>query len=257
MNVRFGIRVHSRWIAGGALLSWMALFLLCGGRPASAQSAGGVPTDAAGLPDLSGYWELRFDSRSVSPASLTPEATANLASQRSHDRLAVRWCANAGMPYIMGDSAPLDIRQGSKDIAIVAKTVSSVRYIFIDGRNHPDADILDPTTNGNSVGHWEGDTLVVGTVGFGDHGITSIPGGGYRTPNSHLVEHFRLLNGGKQLSVIFTWDDPKIFQKPHSYEFRYYRVAQSGYQLQYPCDARDAERAKFLAPDTQMAVAPR
>lgn len=247
----------------GAVLATVGIVALWGGCPLAAQGRDGagrgagasqaMPTDPAGHPDISGYWELRFDSRSVTQASLTADATAKTAAQRDHDRLAIRWCANAGVPYIMGDTAPLDIRQGLKDIAILAKTVSSVRYIYVDGRSHPDKDELDPTTNGHSIGHWDGDTLVVDTVGFSDRGITAIPGGGFRTPKSHLIENFRLINGGRQLSVISTWDDPEVFQKPHSYEFRYYKVPQIGYPLQYPCNAMDQDRAKFLIPNKEAA----
>ena len=68
---------------------------------------------------------------------------------------------------------------------------------------------FDPVSNGHSVGHWAGDALVVDTVGFSNEGITGIPGGGRRTPDSHLIERYRLLAGGKRLSVTFTWEDPK------------------------------------------------
>ena len=52
------------------------------------------------------------------------------------------------------------------------------REISMDGRPHPEGDALNPTYLGHSVGHWEGDTLVVDTVGFApDRGVTSIPGG--------------------------------------------------------------------------------
>ena len=203
---------------------------------------------------MSGYWELRYDSRAITPASLTPDAMKQVAAMRDHDRLAIRWCANVGMPEVMGDGATMDLRQGLKDIAVVAKTVSSVRYIYLDGRKHPDKDEMEPSTNGNSIGTWDGNTLVVDTIGFSDRGITAIPGGGFRTPDSHLTERFRLMNGGRMLSVTFTWEDPKVFAKPHSYEFRYYKVPQNGYPLQYACNAMDQDRAKFLIPDAQNAA---
>ena len=86
-------------------------------------------------------------------------------------------------------------------------------------------EIFDPTTNGDSIARWDGDTLVVDTIGFdGAKGLTMIPGGGYRTSESHLVERFRLLNDGAVLSVTFTWEDAKVFRTPHTYEFRYVRA---------------------------------
>ena len=107
-------------------------------------------------------------------------------------------------------------------------------------------DVFDPLANGHSIGHWEGSTLVVDTVGFSTEGVTGIPGGGRRTPDSHLVERYRLLDGGNRLSVVFTWEDPKVFQKPHTYEYRYYKAPKGTEAREYDCNASDAARAKFL-----------
>jgi len=202
-------------------------------------------------PDISGYWELRYDSMSVPRASLVTPMTAALAdAQARHDIEAIRWCNNLGVPYILGDRSPLDIRQSPTVTAMIAQVQSSARYIFTDGRKHPDREDIDPTTNGHSIGHWEGDTLVADTVGFNDRGATRIPGGGVRGPDSHLVERYRLLDGGARLSATFTWDDPKTFQKPHTYEFRYYRIKKINDPRILACDPGDQERARFvLGPD--------
>jgi hypothetical protein len=106
--------------------------------------------------------------------------------------------------------------------------------------------VFDNTTVGDSIGHWEGDTLVVDTVGFSDKGITTIPGGGVRTPDSHLVERYSLEDNGAHLLVTFTWTDPKTYTKPHTYAFRYYRAAPGYRPRDYDCDASDKERADFL-----------
>jgi hypothetical protein len=88
----------------------------------------------------------------------------------------------------------------------------------------------------------------VDTRGFEPtRGITAIPGGGFRTATSHLVERYRLLNNGQVLAVTFTWTDPAVFATPHTYEFRYQRV-ESGYEARpHPrCDPFDEDRAAFL-----------
>jgi hypothetical protein len=215
------------------------LLLACLGLPAQT----GASTSP---PDLSGFWELRYDSQSVPPALLTPAAAAEAAAQTRRDIEAIRWCNNLGVPFIMGDRSALDLRQSPSVIGIVAKPPSSTRYIYTDGRAHPDKDDYDPTTNGHSIGHWEGDALIVDTIGFNDRGAASIPGGGFRTPDSHLIERYRLLNGGRRLAVTFTWEDAKVFQKPHTYEFRYYKIRDVGEPRMFGCDANDAERARFL-----------
>lgn len=213
---------------------------------AVAAAAADVP---AGPPNLSGYWELHFDSKNVPPADLTPAFAAEDKSvQFQSDMKAIRWCHFFGVPYVM-DTSPIDILQdlSGKEIVIATPVRNPARHIYTDGRGHVNPDVFDPTSNGHSIGHWEGSVLVVDTVGFSNEGLTGIPGGGRRTPDSHLTERYRLVEGGKQLSVLFTWEDPKIFQKPHTYEYRYYRAPKGTEAREFDCNASDESRAKFLS----------
>lgn len=199
--------------------------------------------------DLSGFWDLSIDSRQVPPASLQAAVTkAAIEKHLKADEKAIRWCNLLGMPYIMDPGRPLDVQQGSREIVIFAEVPASPRHIYLDRSTHIDPQIFDPTTNGDSIGHWDGDTLVVDTIGFHpDRGITAIPGGGFRTADSHLVEQYQLLENGALLSVKFTWTDPKVYKTPHSYEFHYYRIAG---QYEPPpglaCNAYDDLRTKYL-----------
>ncbi len=203
-------------------------------------------TAIAQHPDFSGFWELRYDSFNIPQASLTPGALAGVAAQIRHDAEAIRWCDPIGMPAVMGDRAPIDLRQSASVIGIIAKPQSSARYIYLDGRHHPDKDELEGTTNGHSIGRWEGEVLVVDTIGFNDRGVTRLPGGGVRTTNSHLTERYRLMNNGQRLDVTFTWEDATVFIKPHTYEFRYYRIPEISDPRMFACNPKDPERAKFL-----------
>lgn len=203
---------------------------------------------AQGTPDLSGVWELRFDSRNVPPASLTPTAAAaDREAQAKHDATAIRWCHFFGVPYVMGQS-PIGIVQNTngKEVAVTPSVRSPTRHIYTDGRPHVNPDTFDPVSSGHSVGHWENDTLVVDTIGFSDEGVLGIPGGGRRTPAAHLVERYRLTNGGAKLSVTFRWEDPGTFAKPHTYEFQYYRAPKGLEMREYDCQASDEDRTKFL-----------
>jgi hypothetical protein len=205
-------------------------------------------TARAESPNLSGFWELHFDSRNVPPAALTPAiANEDKSVQYKLDIFATRWCHFFGVPYVM-DTSPIDILQdlSGKEIVIATPVRNPARHIYTDGRSHVNPDVFDPLSNGHSIGHWEGDTLVVDTVGFSNEGLTSIPGGGRRTPDSHLVERYRLLDGGKGLSVTFTWEDPKVFQKPHTYGYRYFRAPKGVDAREYDCNASDETRAMFL-----------
>ena len=208
-------------------------------------------------PDLSGFWELRYDSFNVPKAVLTSGAASEEGAHARADIDAIATCQSVGLAALMADRAPIDIRQSPTVIGIVAKLPSATRYIYTDGRPHPPLDEYDPTTNGHSVGRWEGDSLVVTTVGLSERGVRSLPGGGFRTPDSRLTERYRLLNDGQRLSVTFTWEDPKVFQQPHTYELRYYRVKDTALPRVYQCNPADAERPKCVKETPQRVTAPR
>ena len=201
-------------------------------------------------PDISGYWDLPLDGRHIPPARLVPSVTpARLRAEATRNAKAIRWCNWVGMPTTMDVGRPLDIRQGTREVVILAESpVTPVRHLYLDRTTHISKEIFDPSTSGDSIAHWEGDTLIVDTTGFEPtHGITAIPGGGFRTATSRLVERYRLLKNGTVLSVRFTWTDPAVFATPHTYEFRYQRV-EPGYEARpyQRCDPFDAERAAFF-----------
>jgi hypothetical protein len=233
-------------------------------EPARAKSA--LPFREHQVPDLSGIWERRDDAGSgsfggvnqrTSTASITPEARkineeAKARQQAGYvQSFASRYCHNLGMPFIMGQSPPIDIVEGKDEVLIMAEQSSAARHIYTDGRGHPDPASYEPTTNGHSIGHWEGDTFVVDTIGFNDLGIQNVPGGGLRTSTSHLVERFHLLDGGMRLSITFTWDDPKVYLKPHRYEIIYYKDPPDAYVYENFCDAGDPAQGQSVIPPPQ------
>jgi len=218
---------------------------------ASAQSsnvtASSSPQQSA-APNITGFWMLRFDSRNVPEARLAPSVTAKqIAEHKQNDAHAVRWCLYQGTPAMMDAGAPIDITQGATQIAISSEAPSAARHIYLDRTARPDPITFDETPDGFSIGHWEGDTLVVETQGFSNTGFTGIPGGGFRTLTSHLTERYQLVDGGRELEVSFTWTDPKVFARPHTYAFRYYRVPRGFNAGEFFCDANDQERADFLS----------
>jgi hypothetical protein len=231
------------------LIAVTATFVWIGGALHAQQGGrGGRAAAAVDLHDISGYWELPFDGRSVAPAALASGVTpAVLAEEQKNDAKAIRWCNSLGMPFLMDSGRPLDIRQGKDQVIVAPEVNASPRHFYLN-HGHQNPVTFDPTTVGDSIAHWEGDTLVVDTIGFDpNRGVTAIPGGGFRTANSHLVERYRLLSSGGVLSVTFTWEDPKVYAKPHAYEFRYARV--SGKYEPRPalgCDPYDEERNKFV-----------
>jgi len=200
---------------------------------------------APSIPDFSGFWELAYNSRHITPAQLTPAAIARdkkMADERAAGKVIVyasRWCNFLGMPFIMGQSPPINIVQTHDEIGIFSEQNSAPRHIYLDGRAHPDADQFVATTNGHSVGHWEGSELVVDTTNFSPNGHPEIPGGGFRGTHSHLVERFKLIDD-QHLQITFTWDDATVFVKSQTYYFVYHKMPPDTYAFEDSCDASDA-----------------
>jgi len=222
---------------------------LCAGLVSAGLAAQQGPPTTRTPRDLSGFWELSFDSRRVPDAQLVPSVTRAMRTARaSKDAYAVRWCNLLGMPFVMDSGRPLDIRVGRTAVILVPENNSGPRYLYLDRTTHVGEDVFDPTTYGDSIARWDGDTMVVDTIGFhSEHGIAGIPGGGYRTATSHLVERYTLLGDGNVLSVAFTWTDPKMYRTPHTYEFHYYRLPADYVPRTWaPCDPFDDARTQFL-----------
>lgn len=220
---------------------FVAIIALAAGSAASATESTARP------PNLSGLWELRYDSMSVPLAGLTEEAAAD-STVRKSDFESRRWCRVAGMPALMIEGKLLDIRQGSRETVVVSLMQAMTRHLYTDGVERMNPDDFDPSSNGFTSARWEGDVLVAETRGFSEFGIRAIPGGGFRTPNAVLVERFRLLDGGNRLSVISTWTDPDVFTRPHTYEVRYYRVDPQIFVSPQQCNVFEEGREEFFAP---------
>jgi len=205
---------------------------------------------------LNGHWAPDPYVRRVPQADLIDEITADvLRAQVAADAYAVRWCNAVGMPAMM--DADLDIRVSQRLMIIASQSHSYPRYVYFDLPPR-DPEILDPTSVGYSDGHWDGSTLVVDTYGFAGfdyrdpsrtevRGVTTIPGGGFRSPQARLTERFSLTDDGKTLIVEATWSDPTVFARSQSYTYRYHRRAPT-YEpaAEQGCDPFDAERADFL-----------
>lgn len=117
-------------------------------------------------------------------------------------------CYPAGMPMIMTRVWPIAMIQTPTVIYMVSGFENEIRLIYIDGRKHTAPDVVVRTYDGDSVGHWEGDTLVVDTTSMtpARHWIdVGIP----VSDEFHIIERIRMQNGGKTLEIKYTLLDPK------------------------------------------------
>jgi hypothetical protein len=127
-------------------------------------------------------------------------------------------CFPMGLPRITENPLPLEIVQTPSQLTLLYVVSHNVRRIYLN-RPHPQ----NPgyTFLGHSVGHWEGDTLVVDTVGLYGGSFMDMTG----TPHSnqiHVVERYRKLEGGAKLQLAVTVEDPVALEHPFSYTRTYH-----------------------------------
>jgi hypothetical protein len=194
-----------------------------------------TPRSGTGTPDFSGLWlgerlgngdapinlGIRFDPGT--PAGepdkppLTPEYAAKFQAALDARRNGTPFpdptaeCLPGGFPRLMGVTPfPMEILMTPGKVTMIFEWMNQIRHIYTDGRGHPPD--MDPTYNGHSVGRWEGDTLVVETVGLRPDTLISQQG----LPHSdatRVVERIRLRDDGKledQITII----DPKMLTQP-------------------------------------------
>jgi len=167
-----------------------------------------APRMADGKPDLNGiyiapYHSIRVvDKIMLKPGAekyhVGPEYTFSLGEQ----------CLPRGVPDTIGEPYPIQIVQTPNLVVILYEAGEYFRVIPTDGRPHPKD--LDPTWMGNSVGRWEGDTLVVDVTGVND----KVSVGEYRhTTAYHVVERFERPTYDT-LKYSATIEDPNVFLAP-------------------------------------------
>jgi hypothetical protein len=178
---------------------------------------GGTWASIAQLPDMNGIWEMTFGGRRGGAApeqpALTPKYAAMLKEFQAnppHDSPAAN-CVPPGMPGIMGQPYPIEILYTPGMVTVIAEAYMQVRHIYTDGRAHPDDP--DLTFNGNSIGHWDGDTLVADSVGFTTDTPLGMNMGTRHSDKMHIVERFHLKDP-KTLEIATMIDDPEALAKP-------------------------------------------
>ena len=136
----------------------------------------------------------------------------------------------------------------SKDEIIFAGERGGVRHIHMDGRPHPSP--WPPSGAGHSVGRFEGEVLVVDTVGLLPG---AVPGGGMRSAATHLVERFQVADGGKTMTITYSWEDPVIYEAPHVYRYLFDRApGDPPYAMEEWCDASDPVEKQSIVPPKQI-----
>jgi hypothetical protein len=127
-------------------------------------------------------------------------------------------CLPHGMPRLMESPYPIEIVQTPGRLTFLHEVAHNVRRIWLI-RPHP----KNPTPSylGDSVGHWEGDTLVVDTIGLNDRTFIDDEGSSHST-QLHVIERYHKIDGGAKLELTMTVEDPVTLEHPYSYHRIYH-----------------------------------
>ena len=175
-----------------------------------------APRATDGKPDLSGVWRIHKSYLLNAMPDLKPEDIQPWAAaiyQRSSENFRNDTdginCLPPGPKTSLSVGSPVKIVQTPKLVVLLYEYQTLFRQVFTDGRGLPEDP--NPTWMGYSIGHWEGDTLVVTTAGFNDR--TSLDLGGH--PHSEalrMTERFHRRDAG-HIDLQVTVDDPKAYNR--------------------------------------------
>ena len=202
-----------------------------------------APADAAKPPDLSGVWlpdvTDQFKQVTANVPPWTPEVASQmqrLAEQEKagHPFLVLKYCLPHGMPtWMLITHNAFELLETPGRITMLGEVDGNrMRRIYMDGRKHPEDP--DPTMHGHSIGHWDGDTLVVDTIGIAPQAYIAISEA-VGVPNNgdmHIVERIHLtepnvmhddleITAPKVLTK--TWKTTRIFRR---YPNRHFEIVE-------------------------------
>jgi hypothetical protein len=141
-------------------------------------------------------------------------------------------CMPAGVPGYMaygGGDEPIYFVQTPKTVLMIYQGNQEVRHIHLDV---PHSENPKPSWYGESVGHYEGDTLVIDTIAQNTDTFLDF----YRTPHTdklHVVERWRKIDNGRFIEVVFTVEDPDAFYAPWTASRRWRRAEHP--MIEEPC----------------------
>lgn len=241
-----------KWMCGAMLACLAAL-----AAPAMAQTK----ADTKGRPDLTGFWSLdaskhpndaalvaklppntvilddtgvaEFPKEEFGGLKLKPEALAKAKSWKPEDEMTLtRVCAAPSVIYSIQGPFPFEIYQTAELIVFKYEYFDQVRLIFMDGRKHPPADAPHSKT-GHSIGHWEGNELVVDTTHLAPATITN--NGLDHSANAHMVERYKLSADGTALMATQWFEDRTVLDNDGA-RFIQWKKKAGSYVFPYDCD---------------------
>jgi hypothetical protein len=229
--------------AGLALMSTPAE-----GQGATAKTSAAIPRLPDGKPDLSGVWQRPFvdDMTKNAPNQQgTPElpyTPAGLEEWKKYDAAKFDYtahCLPLGLTRSINSPFPIQLIHTPSQLAILVEMNNTFHIVPTDGRKHPTD--LGPLWNGLSVGHWEGDTMVVETTGFNDKSRLDTAG----HPHSdalHVTQRFTRTDA-THLAYEVIIDDPKTYTSTWK-NTRTFTLRPDWELMEYSCEENNKDVAE-------------
>ena len=177
-------------------------------------------------PGQATYRVADLDNANLKPWVKESLARANAGVLQGKIGPTPRWsCIPGGVPgFTLFVIEPTFIVQGPKEVVLIYAGTHEVRHVYL---NVPHGQNVKPSWYGESVGHYEGDTLVVDTIGLSTKAVID----NYHTPHTeqlHVTERYHLVNDGKTLEVNVKVEDPGAFFEPWEAVQHYNRILNGG-----------------------------
>ena len=170
---------------------------------------------------------------------LTPWAAELRAQRKGNDNKdnPDAACLPLGLTQLHMHPQPRKVIQTARDIVILYEANGNTRQILTDGRTLPNHDAT-PWWYGYSVGHWDGDTLVIETTGFRDDVWLDVEGSPL-TSSGKMIERWRRLKFGL-MQIDITIEDPKAYTKPFTVRVNHQLMPDTEL-MEFVCEERDAK----------------
>lgn len=153
-------------------------------------------------------------------------------------------CLPLGFPLATMLSEFFKINQGPGVTTMLLELDNGYRQIYTDGRKLPRVEDANPTWNGHSVGHWEGDVFVAESVGFNDKGWLDIAGHP-RSEAMRVTERYRRRDYG-HMDAEVTFNDPTYYTKPFQVKVTY-ELQPGNDVLEYICTENEKDHSHMVA----------
>jgi len=193
-------------------------------------------------PDFNGFWTNQYTPDLAQASGKHPPFTPHGAQRwkdvdTKDDPTAV--CLPVGPSRAFTAPFPFQLVQTPKLIAFMFEYQTIYRMIYMDGRPHP-PDIMEyPEFMGHSIGRWEGDTLVIDTIGINERSWLDTAGHEH-SGKLHLTERIRKLDDNR-LEYKVTFDDPVFFTEPWSLTRTFTRGKDTDRIMTYSCNENNKD----------------